>query len=375
MQKERCLVINTQRLTDSFMDYVRIDSLSGQEGNMARRLTAELEELGLEVYVDNAGEAFGGEVGNIIATLPATGPGEPIALCAHMDTVKPGEGIRPVLEDGVIYSAGDTVLGADDKSGVAAIIEGLRVVKENNIAHPMVQVVFTVSEEAGLRGSRYMDYSKLTAKKAAVMDSGRLGVIVTAGPGQYKIRAVVHGKRAHAGGAPQNGISSIQALCEAISNMKQLRIDPETTANIGYIHSDFPTNVVADRAEMLAECRSRDPEKLEKQAKHMEDCLKLACEKYGATLELDRTRSYHSYSHDPEHPFIAEMAECMQRVGQEPKLVPGGGGSDVNNMVRHGITALMIGTGMQKVHTVQECIPVADMVSAAELVVELVRSK
>lgn len=368
-------MIHTQRLTNSFLDYVQIDSLSGREANMVRRLTAELEELGFEVYIDNAGEGFGGEIGNIIATLPATGPGEPIALCAHMDTVKPGEGIEPVLEDGVIRSAGETILGADDKSGVAAIIEGMRVVREQNIPHPMVQVIFTVSEEVGLRGSLHMDYSKVIAKKAAVMDSGTLGVIVSAGPGQYKIRAVVHGKRAHAGGAPQNGISSIQVLCEAISNMKQLRIDPETTANVGYIHADFPTNVVADRAEMFAECRSRNEEKLEAQAKHMEDCLKLACEKYGATLELERTRSYYAYTHDLENPFIAEMSQCMERVGQTPKLMAGGGGSDVNNMVRHGITGLMIGSGMQRVHTIQECIKVADMVSAAELVVELVRSK
>ena len=357
------------------MEYVRIDSLSGKEGNMVRYLVPQLEQLGFEVTVDNAGQAFGGEVGNIIATLPATGPGEPIALCAHMDTVKPGEGIEPVLEDGVIRSAGDTVLGADDKSGVAAIVEGLRTVQEQGIPHPTVQVIFTVSEEVGLRGSLNMDYSKVAAKKAAVMDSGRLGVIVSAGPGQYKIRAVVHGKRAHAGGAPQNGISSVQVLCEAISNMKQLRIDPETTANVGRIHADFPTNVVADRAEMFAECRSRSEEKLEAQAKHMEDCLKLACEKYGATLELERTRSYYAYAHDPEHPFIAEMSRCMSRVGQEPVLVPGGGGSDVNNMVRHGIMALMIGTGMKKVHTADEYIAVDDMVSAAELVVELVRSR
>ena len=368
-------MINTKRLVDSFMEYVRIDSLSEHEGNMARRLVSELEGLGFDVSMDHAGEAFGGEVGNIIATLPATGPGEPIGLCAHMDTVKPGEGIRPVLEDGIIRSSGDTILGADDKAGVSAIMEALRVVQENNIPHPLVQVIFTASEEVGLRGSRHMDYSKVQVKRVAALDGGGMGNIVVAGPGQYKLRAVVHGKRAHAGGAPQKGISSVQVLCEAISNMKQLRIDPETTANIGYIHADFPTNVVADRAEMLAECRSRSEEKLEAQAKHMEDCLKLACEKYGATLELERTRSYDPYTLGENEPFIQDMMGCMERAGQTPKLVTTGGGSDVNNMNQHGIVALMVSNGAQKVHTTQECIAVEDLEGIARLALELVRSK
>ena len=157
--------------------------------------------------------------------------------------------------------------------------------------------------------------------------------------------------------------------------MKQLRIDPETTANIGYIHADFPTNVVADRAEMLAECRSRSEEKLEAQAKHMEDCLKLACEKYGATLELERTRSYDPYTLDENEPFILDMMRCMEKVGQTPKLGSTGGGSDVNNMNQRGIVALMVSNGSQKVHTTQECIAVEDLEGIARLALELVRSK
>ncbi len=368
-------MIDQERLVNKFMELVRIDSLSGQEGNMVRRLTAELEELGFAVYVDKAGEAFGGEVGNIIATLPGNAPGEPIALCAHMDTVVPGEGIEPVLEDGVIRSKGDTILGADDKSGVAAILEGVRTVVEQNIPHPTVQVLFTVSEEVGLRGSRYMEYDRVVARKAAVLDSGVPGTIISAGPGQYSIKATVIGRRAHAGAAPQNGISAIQVLCEAISNMKQLRIDPETTANVGYIHADFPNNVVADRAEMRAGCRSRDEEKLERQAKHMKDCLQLACEKYGAQLELECTRVYDPYRHDENDPFIQEMRQAMMAVGQEPKLVPGGGGSDVHNMCKHGITGLMIGTGMTNVHTTGEYIEAEKLAGTARLVVELVRAK
>lgn len=369
-------MIDNQRLLNTFLDYVRIDSESRSEGAICRRLVEDLKAIpGCEVYVDSTMAQTGSEAGNIYATLPATAQGEPIILCAHMDTVVPGIGVEPVIEDGIVRSKGDTILGADDKSGIAAIVEAMRTVTEQNIPHPTVQAVFTVCEEIGLLGSRYLEYDRLAAKKAAVLDSGIPGVIVTAGPSQYKIKATVIGRSAHAGGAPQNGISAIQVLCEAISNMKQLRIDPETTANIGSIHADYPTNIVAERASMVAECRSRSPEKLERQAKHMEDCLVLACEKYGATLEFERDKVYSGYRYEEDHPFIQEMRQAMETVGLTVRTLEGGGGSDVNNLFQHGISALMIGTGMAKVHTTSEQIAINELEGTARLALELIRAK
>lgn len=367
-------MINKERLLNTFLDYVRIDSESRHEKKFAQRLIADLTAIGCEIYVDDTMDKTGSDTGNVYATLPGTAPGQPIILCAHMDTVVPGVGIEPVVEDGVIRSKGDTVLGADDKSGVATIVEAMRTVAERNIPHPTVQAVFTVCEEIGLYGSRYMDYDKLVGKRAAVLDSSVPGYIVMGGPGQYKIEAAVIGRSAHAGG-PEHGISAIQVLCEAISNMKQLRIDPETTANIGAIHADYPTNIVAERATMCAECRSRDESKLERQAKHMEDCLRLACEKYGAQLELERTRVYDPYSHREDDPFIRQVSAAMERTGLTPHQGFTGGGSDANNMCKRGITALMIGTGMQGVHTTQEQMMVARLEDTAQMVLELIRAE
>ncbi len=368
-------MINNERLLSTFLDYVRIDSESRHEKAMAQRLIADLTAVGCEIYVDDTMDKTGSDTGNVYATLPGTAPGEPIILCAHMDTVVPGVGVEPVVEGGIVRSKGDTVLGSDDKSGVAAIVEAMRTLVERNIPHPTVQAVFTVCEEIGLLGSRSLDYGKLVGKQAIALDTTAPGEIVISGPGQYKLKATVVGRKAHAGVAPEQGISAIQVLAEAIANMKLLRIDEETTANIGAIHADYPTNIVPERATLTAECRSRDAAKLESQAEHMEACLREACAKYGAVLALERTKMYDAYSHNRDDLFIRQVAEAMSAAGLNPALKPGGGGSDANNMCKNGIQTVVVGTGMDKVHTTDEQIAVADLESTARMVLELIKAK
>ena len=365
-------MINKERLLSTFLDYVQIDSESTHEGAMAARIAQDLKAIGCQVYVDNSGEQTGSETGNLYCTLPGTAEGEPILFAAHMDTVVPGVGVKPVIENGVIRSSGDTVLGGDDKSGIAAIVEALRTIVENNLPHPTIEALFTVCEEVGLRGSRNMDYSRITAKKAAVLDSsGDAGKIIVAAPGQYKLNAAVIGRRAHAGVAPEEGISAIQVLCEAVSNMKLLRIDEETTANIGTISAQYATNIVPERAELVGECRSRRDDKLEAQGRHMMDCLQAACDKFGATLEGGLTKAYSAYSYTEDDPFVQELMAACRKAGLEPTLAASGGGSDANNMSAHGLKALVLGTGMAKVHTVQEEITVKNLEDTAALVLAI----
>ena len=365
-------MINKERLLSTFLDYVQIDSESTHEGAIAARVAEDLRAIGCEVYVDQSGEKTGSDTGNLYCTLPGNTSGEPILFSAHMDTVVPGVGVKPVIEDGVIRSSGDTVLGGDDKSGIAAIVEALRTIVEQNLPHPTIEALFTVCEEVGLRGSQHMDYSRITAKKAAVLDSsGDAGKIIVAAPGQYKLNAAVIGRRAHAGVAPEEGISAIQVLAEAISNMKLLRIDEETTANIGAISASYATNIVPERAELVGECRSRRDDKLEAQGKHMMDCLQAACDKFGATLEGGLTKAYSAYSFGPEDPFVQEVSAACKKAGLEPCLAASGGGSDANNMNLNGIKALVLGTGMAKVHTTNEEITVKNLEDTAALVLAL----
>lgn len=366
--------MNTQRLVDTFLKYVQIDSESYNEINMANAVMADLKEIGCEVYMDNAGEKVGSNAGNVYAVLKGDMDKEPILFSAHMDTVKPGKGVKPVIKDGVIYSDKTTVLGGDDKSGVVSIVEALRIIKEQNLSHPTIEVVFTICEECGLLGSKNLDYSRITAKKAAVLDSsGDAGVIINTAPGQIKIIGHFVGKGAHAGVAPEEGISAIQIASEAISHMKLLRIDEETTANIGTLKAEYATNIVPEKVYMLAEARSRNSEKLKAQKEHMVKCIDDACEKFGGKFEGEIVDCYSTYYTDENDSFIAEIKQACERAGITSCIKASGGGSDANNMNLNGIKSVVLGTGMNKVHSVNEEITIQNLEDTTKLVLELAK--
>lgn len=364
--------MNTQRLVDTFLKYVQIDSESGNELAMAQAVMADLAELGCEVYMDSCGENFGSNAGNVYATLKGDEEKEPILFSAHMDTVKPGIGVKPVIKDDVIYSDGTTVLGGDDKSGIAAVIEALRTIKEENLSHPTIEMVFSVCEEVGLLGSKHLDYSRITAKKAAVLDSsGDAGKIITSAPGQVKIDGYFVGRSAHAGIAPESGISAIQIAAEAVSNMKLLRIDKETTANIGTFSCEGATNIVAEKVHFVAEARSLNREKLAAQTLHMTQCIDNACKKFGGKFEGKVMELYQPYSKADDDSFVQQVVAACEAVGLNAEIASTGGGSDANNMNQNGISAVVLGTGMSNVHTVNEYITIKNLEDTAKLCLQL----
>ena len=364
-------MINNERLLNTFLEYVQIDSESRHEAAFAARLADDLTSIGCTVSFDDSRAKTGSDTGNLYAVLPARGEGEPLLLAAHMDTVSPGRGIRPAVTDGVVRSDGSTILAGDDKSGIAAIVEVLRTLTEQSLPHPVLQMVFTVCEELGLDGAHALDFERITAKRALVLDGCELGEIAVAAPGNYKLKAAVVGRTSHAGIAPERGVSAIQVMAEAISHMRLLRVDEETTANIGSIRADGATNIVPERCEILAEARSLDDEKLITQGQHMMTCLTCACEKYGASLEGGLIRAYSPYRYREDDPFVRQVCEACRRVGIEPRPMESGGGSDANVLHAHGIQSLVLGTGMSGVHTVKESIAVRDLEAATALLLEL----
>ncbi|MBO8137797.1 MAG: M20/M25/M40 family metallo-hydrolase [Desulfotomaculum sp.] len=368
-------MINQERLVEEFVNLVKIDSPSGHEKEIAQYLKDKLTSLGLQVYEDDAGGKVGASAGNIIATLPGNSNGPMLLFSAHMDTVEPGRNINPVTKDGIIYSEGETVLGADDKAGIAAILEAVRIVKENDIKHGGLEVVFTIWEEGGLKGSKALDYSRIKSKMGYVLDSdGAPGTIITTAPAQNSIVAAIKGKAAHAGQCPENGINAIQVASRAISKMKLGRIDEETTANIGIIRGGKATNIVPDNTYLEGEARSLSLEKLEAQTNHMCQILQQEADAAGAEIEINVQKEYHTINLKEDDRVVKIAVEAARSLGLNPVLTSTGGGSDANIFNGKGIACANLGIAMNKVHTTEEFIKIDDLCKMALYVAEIIKT-
>ena len=360
-------LINQQRLTQIFLDLVVIDSPSNFEAEIGRELDTRLQSLGLQTEMD--------AVGNLIGRTPAgQGSGAWLLLSAHMDTVGTDRGITPVIRDGVITSDGTTILGADDKSGVAAILEVLTVLREQGLPHPPLEVVISVGEELGLYGARQLDTSRLRGRYGIVLDSGGpIGHMVISAPSQDNIRFTVHGVSAHAGAEPEKGINAIRVAAEAIAAMPLGRIDAETTCNVGIIEGGTARNIVPDKVKVVGEARSRDNAKLEPLTARIVQAFQQAADRHGARLEADVTRTYSTYRLAEDEPIVQAVAGAARALGHEVQLRASGGGTDGNIYTAAGVPCIVISTGMAEVHTHNEHIAIADMAACTELLLAAVQ--
>jgi peptidase T-like protein len=373
MEEERN-VINETRLVNEFLELVQIDSETGEEGEIARVLKEKFRSLGLMVEEDDAAVKTGHGANNLVATLPGTVDAPVIYFTSHMDTVKPGKGVKPVVRDGYVYSDGSTILGADDKAGLAAILEAIRVLKEQDIAHGTVQFLITVGEESGLKGAKAFNPELLKAEFGFALDSnGPVGEIITAAPAHARIDVVVHGKAAHAGVNPEEGISAIQVASKAIARMPLGRIDHETTANIGQFAGGQAMNIIPDRVEILAEARSLDEGKLERQIAAMRRAFEETAAEYGATVEFRVERMYPGYKYGDDHPVVATAMRAIRAIGRTPKTLASGGGSDANVIAGYGVPTVNLAVGYEEIHSKNERMPIAELVKTAELVVAIVQ--
>jgi len=370
-------MINKERLINQFLELVKIDSESGNEREIADYLKNRFKELGIQAVEDNSMVNSGHSAGNLIVTLAASNYAaeKPVFyFTSHMDTVTPGKAIKPIIDGDFIVSDGTTILGSDDKAGIAAMIEAILLIKEQNIEHGKLQFLITVGEESGLKGSRNLQRELFEAEYGYALDSnGRVGRIITAAPTQAKINITIYGKSAHAGVNPEDGISAIQVASYAIANMNLGRIDHETTANIGKFSGGSATNIVCDRVDIVAEARSIKDEKLAKQLEHMNDACLKAAEKFNTKVDFKSEIMYPAFSFNENHALVQTAIEATKAIGREPELMASGGGSDANVINGYGIPTINLGVGYENIHTTSERMPISELVKATELLLELIR--
>ena len=369
-------MIDKKRVLDEFFTLVSIRCSTLDERAMGDLLTARLRDLGAaEIHEDDAGKKLGGNTGNIVANFKGTVTGVPtVMLTAHMDCVEPCAGIKPVRKNGVIRSDGTTILGADDKAGVVAILETLRCLKEHDVPHGDLQIVFTVAEEGGVNGSRCLDTSLLHADLGYTLDThGHAGVAAFKAPGKNQLEVRICGKAAHAGIDPDAGRNAITAAGKVLTAVPQGRIDEETTCNVGKIVGGTATNVVAEFCTLNFETRSRDKVKLDALTQRMVDTVHTALDGTGCTAEIDLKKDYDPYELPPDALPIQYLRRAAEKLGFPVVLEEEGGGSDANHFNAYGVPTTVLGVGMTDCHTKEESILERDLYDAAELTLAIVQ--
>jgi len=366
-------VPGTPSILDLFCELAAISSPPGEERPVADRVVAYLTDLGLAVDEDDCGPSIGSTMGNVLCRLaPTVDGGTPIFLCAHLDTVPPSGPIEPVVEDGVVRNAAGTILGADDKSAVAVMLEAARRVVEEARPHAGLELVFTPKEEVGLIGVGAFDHTRLDASIGYVYDQAApIGEIILGAPSAVWIEATFHGRAAHAGMYPEEGRSAIAAAARSIADMRLGRIDDETTANVGVINGGAARNIVPENCWFFAEARSHDEEKLSDLVREMTETMAFAATLEECEVETTIDRSYRSYRFKTSDPVVQLAATALERAGHEPTYALSGGGADANVFNERGLACLNLANGMAEIHTPDEHIAAKDLDAMVEVTLAL----
>ncbi len=353
----------SERMIKQFMEMVRIDSESGNEARFIEYLKREFEQLGGTATIDS--------YGNLIAKFPAKNSvvKETILLSCHGDTVKPGVGIEPILEDGVIRSKGETILGADDKAGIAELLEALRTAK----VRPPVEVAISRQEEVGLFGVKNLDYSLISSKQGFLLDNDTLDTIVIGGPSYFAIDVEITGKSAHAGMEPEKGVNAIHAAAKAISTLKLGRLDHETTANVGVITGGIIRNGVPDNCTFLAECRSLNHGKAQKLADEIVSSIEEAVTNFGAKVNIKVDNLCQAVNIPEESRTVQVAKQALKAAGVTATTTFITGFTDASIYNNHGIEMAVVGIGAREEHATSEHIYVEDMEKALTMIIEVLR--
>jgi len=364
-------MINRDRLLQKFLEYSACASESYRERDFCLLLERELDELGLTWERQEIGAQVGSDGWNLRALLP--GEGEPLLFCAHMDTVSPGAGVRPVVQDGVIRTDGTTVLGGDDKAGIAASLEALRAVAEEGGPHRPAELLFTICEEVGMLGSKHADYSRLLSREAVVLDGEEVGSIVFQAAAHLELHFVILGRSAHAGISPEKGIHALKAAAECVAGIRCGHVSETGVVNVANLLCPGATNIVPERAEFDVELRSYEETELQELLRQICAHVERVCASWGARFEKSETRISRAFRLSPDAPVIRAACAAMEAQGICPALERTLGGSDLTWLSEHGIAAVNLGVGMQEVHSCKEFLRVDDLVSTAGILARMLR--
>ena len=364
--------MDPSRIIELFLQTIRINALSGNEKLLADFIKSFLSEYNYSITEDDSKEHSNSNTGNLICKV---GSGGDFLLSSHMDTARPTENVKPIIEKDKIVSSGDTVLGVDNRAGVSALLYTLERIAKEKIPVKDFTVVFTTCEETTLFGSKNLGING-NIKKGFVFDSGyRPGNFIHSACGALGFKIKVVGKASHSGIAPEKGINSLLVAAKAMSNLPLGRIDEETTMNIGVLKGGAAVNVIPELTELEGEVRSFDLKKAEKYFNLLVDAFKKESELVGARIELIYDWDFMPFTVPEDSEVYSETINVLKKVGLIPSPKISLGGSDANSLNANGIESINLGIGAQNPHSNDEFIFIEDLIKTAEIAMELVRKK
>ena len=378
MSKE---AIDRERLAETFIDLCEIDSPSREERRVADYLSELFKSLGAESVVeDDSAKKTGADCGNLIIRFTGTVKKEPLFFACHMDTVSPGRGVKVQRTGDFFTSQGNTILGGDDKSGIAALIELVRVLRGSGQPYGPMEIVLTTCEEIGLLGAKHLDHTLIQAKYGYALDSSGVDKVIVGAPAANRLKIEVHGIAAHAGLNPEQGVSAFCLAARAIADLRLGRLDEQSTANFGLIHGGVATNIVPDLITIEGEVRSHSPEKLEAYTREIETTFRNVVRGWSAqfrngrhpSVEINVEKEYPAMRLEDEDPVVTRVQRAGDVLEREITFQVSGGGSDANIFNSFGLKTAIIATGMDKVHTTDECLDLNDLTRVTELLQAIV---
>ncbi len=358
---------------DLFVELAAVPSPPGEERGVADLVTRYLRDCGLEVDEDDTAAETGSTMGNLYTRLePTTSEGEPLLFCAHLDTVPPTAPIEPAVEDGIVRNTAGTILGADNKAAVAAMLDAVRRTVSENRPHAGIELLFTPKEEVGLVGAYAFDHLRLQAKMGFVYDQAApVGTVILGAPFSRSIEVTFHGRAAHSGMHPEEGRSAIAAAARAIAEMRLGRVDELSTANVGTITGGTAANIVPEWCTFVAEARSHDERRLSDLVQEMQDAITFAAGLADCDVETKMRKSYKGYRFARNDRAVALAAAALERRGHNVTYELSGGAADANVFNERGLQCVNLANGMTQIHTPDEHIAVADLEAMVDVTLTL----
>jgi tripeptide aminopeptidase len=374
-------IIDRERLAADFVLLCETDSPSREEGDIAALLQTMFARLGAnEILEDDSAPITGSNTGNLLIRFAGSADRDPIFLNCHMDTVEPGRGVKVRREGDTFFSSGDTILGSDDKSGIAAVLEAIRCLRENSIPHRPLEIILTTCEEIGLLGAKSLDPTMIRARIGYALDSTGFGTVITGAPAANRLEITIHGVAAHAGLHPEWGVNAIEVAAQGLNAAPLGRIDEESTVNFGTIRGGTATNIIPDQVTIHGEARSHSMTTLDRLTRQVETAFVRTVAdwrdptgqaKGKPELSFTATPDFPAMRLDPNDSAILLIDRAAASIGLQLQYKIAGGGSDANIFNGYGLQTAIIATGMTHVHTTDEQVDLQDMVDLTRLLIAL----